>query len=254
MNFINKSYSYNSPLLCDWWLHFALMLPANETGKQSKHQIRSSTPGEHPDKHSCLKQSSTGNDHAARVLRSAEITQCLMLPQEQLQAHLRSELCGAHHQSRRTSPSEDTSAAPSVCTNKVAVVTGLELLNLYSGEQNGTTASGETEEASLESYCANSLKLAHEHLDGATDHHAAKTPRRHLIHRIAEEVEEDDLQQQHEAFLGSSSRSSEDDFEDFCNDSFSRGLTVRKQSGEGSLTAIPNLKAYSCFGGMSRVA
>jgi len=255
--------SHSSYRRVDFFSSRSLLL-ANETGKQNKqankatkHLQQQATPGGIQPLptmtiHSCLKTLSKDNSTESRVLRSAEITQCLMLPQEQLQERLQSELTGAQQ------PTPEGAPAPSMNTamtpSKVAIVTGLELLNLYSGEQEGSvTASGDTEEDSLDSYCANSLKLAHEHLEGATDH-VVTTSRRRLIHKIAEEEEEDELlQQEVDASFGSSSNS-EDDFDDFCNDSFSRGLATRKQSVDGSRTAIPNLDTYSCLGGMGRAA
>ena len=139
---------------------------------------------------------------------------------------------------------------------KVPVVVGLELLSLYSGRQEGTVWSVATEESSLESCCVNSLVLAQKCMVGL---------RQRYIDKIDEEAAEAEglncdsaIDDYDNVSLNDSITSSnfDDGFDDFCQDSFSRGLTtLRKQCIEDNLcTAIPEMETYSCSGGISRAA
>ena len=198
---------------------------------------------------SCLKQTHTDESVVQQVLvlGSEEITQVLMMPQQQLRGRLRMEL---------THSTNSAIKAPSSAA-KVPVVTGLELLTLYSGEQEGTVSSGPTEESSLDSCCANSLILAQNRLVG-------------LRHRSIEKIDVDAAEadglkcdevadENHDNILldySITSSSFDDGFDDFCQDSFSRGITtLRKQRMADSVcTAIPDMESYSCSGGISRAA
>jgi hypothetical protein len=182
----------------------------------------------------CLKQPQSGVNQV-RVLRSEEITQVLMMPQQQLRGRLRMEL---------THSTTSAEKEPSSRT-KVPIVTGLELLSLYSEEQEGTASSGSAEESSLESYGVNSLVLAQTRLVG-------------LRHRPVDKIDEEaaeveglncdsvaDVDYDNVSLNCSiTSGSFVDGFDDFCQDSFSRGLTtLRKYCIEDNLcTAMPDME------------
>lgn len=197
---------------------------------------------------SCLKQTQSGESRVQQVhvLRSEEITEVLMMPQQQLRGRLRMEL------THSTTSAETLPSSPT----KVPVVTGLELLSLYSRGQEGTVSSCATEESSLDSCCVNSLVLAQKCMAGL---------RQRYIDKIDENAAEaeglkcDSADGQYDNVSLNDSITSgnfDDGFEDFCQDSFSRGrTTLRKQFIEDNLcTAIPEMETCSCSGGISRAA
>lgn len=204
----------------------------------------------------CLKSSSSsGPPH---VLRSAEIAYCLHLPEERQRERLQLELS---HQSQVKVPEAPPEAAvESSEAAKIAIVTGMELLSRHSSASCNTHS---IDDHSFESFAADSLRLAHRKKA------PVKKKARCSIHKIVEADEKScttdsmelvEMKKRKERDGNGSclmdSSSSEDEFDDFCNDSFSRLLTVRKESDDSisHCTAIPNLETYSCSGAVGRAA
>ena len=191
---------------------------------------------------SCLKPTGSVFAEQVRVIGSTEITQYLMMPQRRLQERLHQDLTFQRATlSTALAGVTESPASPS----KTPVVTGLEILSLYSGNQEGAE-DFDADDSSMESYCANSLVLGHQNREGL---------RRRSMYKIGEESTEKEDCNSAASLQSSSSSISFDDY-DFCHDSFSRKVTtLRKHTLDDSrCPGIPDLDTFSCSSAIGRAA
>jgi len=169
-----------------------------------------------------------------------------MLSKDQLQERLRREFL---HE--RGGEAADASLR---LLTKSTVVTGLELLSLHSNNSTCSSEQSDDDLSSFESFCANSITLTHQQQDAAAapSNNKNKIQALTLIHKI---VEEEQALEGVVADHDDSSSLEDDDFEDFCNDSFHRvDFNKGTAAANKNTTAIPNLETYAIAGGMGRAA